>query len=871
MTTGQCLKTLAEEHNAICEDNKVYIGDLQRREVVQTLDGHSGVVAAVAQSGYWEIEDPLLVFDFTPFLPSAFDVIIAPRLAALDQDNTQAPSALLEIFTLRAARPEYPSVVNLVLDMVEHLLTLGIEDTTIADPLVAPHLTMLLHHLTILVEHTWSDQELATPLAQRQIRLFAQVAHYIVDAVQAGTLVNLLVPLLRKPLHIVPERTKVDMLRILRTLFLLIPGLANSSLAEFAKLYEVLSLLFLTFRANTARSAISATFNQLVGAAAANGNDELQLVAALSNSLNACLSKRIHEPDFDHRLAAFATLNDQQYEMLTCRNWLPVLYNVLHFVQDPEELVICSNATYTLCRFISVVAQGLLWRQRSQLLHEHLSYPNASLDACTSSARRFFGHRRSEQLNTGGRVHAHGRVLCWPTTTFDHLLVAEAIGTLGRIAKRLQWSAYYSLVQKYLRASKDKDAIAVWVHVRSLVSILENFLFSLDDSLQQQAESAEDVEAEEEELTGHEPFPKEMQITRLLTVLSQALRNRSQDTRDLVHGTMCRIIVTLGQSYLPYAVRGLRAALMRGPQLYALAYVIHTIISYVTAPEQKEGIFADLDTCIDDIVYIASEVVFGESGKDVQSEDFKTKMREVKASASKGLDTFALTTSQNSRFLREAPSKPTSKAKTKKDNAIFHVKRKNVTLEDQYAHNLYRFIVFGLELFNTAFRRSHFNLCDNQILSRLEPFVVLIRNTLYVESEAILIAGLKAVPAILHYPQILSIIRSMGSVESEISQTALKSLAVILRDCPTSDIKENDLLFLLELLAPDLEDSSRQDDMIRDTAMAVERTTLGTSPDGNSRHPPSCNFTQQPTGNAGSTHHDVWISLTTKHQLISEA
>jgi len=59
-------------------------------------------------------------------------------------------------------------------------------------------------------------------------------------------------------------------------------------------------------------------------------------------------------------------------------------------------------------------------------------------------------------------------------------------------------------VQKYLRASKDKDATTVRVHVRALVSILENFRFSLDDSLQHQPESAEDVEAEED-LAEHEP------------------------------------------------------------------------------------------------------------------------------------------------------------------------------------------------------------------------------------------------------------------------------------------------------------------------------------------------------------------------------
>ncbi|KAL4079019.1 armadillo-type protein [Scleroderma citrinum] len=956
-----------------------------------------------------------IVFDFTPFLPATFDAIIAPRLAVLDQENTQAPSALLEIFALWTTRPEYvhylvrfdsrvlpkvldcivapnvkPAVVNLVLDMVERLLALGAEDATVSETLVVPHLTMLLHHLTVLVERTQGDQVLATPLAQRQIGLLAQVAHYVVDGAQAETLVNLLAPLLRKPLRVVPERTKVDMLRVLGTLFPLIPGLADSSSAGFTKLYEVLSRLYLTFRTNIARTAISTAFNRLAAT-----NADLLLVSPLLDSLNACSTKRINEPDFDRRLAAFATINDQQYETLTRRDWLPVLYNVLHFVQDPEELAIRSNAAFTLRRFIGVVvdasildAQVLLLRvvlpalkgalrAKSELVRaEVLGVLAHAVSQCTSipslqemtpllaggdEEASFFTniyhiqtHRRTRALRRLGE-HCDSGVLSSrtlidvfvpaveyyvaPTTTFDHLLVAEAISALGHIARRLRWSAYYSLVHKYLRGSKDKDD-TVRVHVRALVSILENFHFSMDDSLQQ-TESAEDVEVEGEDLAEqpitprereqehdvkkvsdavnmrllpalldylsnrdenedslripialgivkiamHLPAgPKETQITRLLTVLSQALRSRSQDTRDLVRETMCRIIATLGPSYLPYAVRELRAALLRGPQLHVLAYVVHAIMTYVTAPERKEGAFTDFDACVDDITHVASEVIFGESGKDVQSEDFKTKMREVKASASKGLDSFALAAkylspgcisallrplrsvmevttsakpmqqvdevlrriagglnsnarldppellvlchtliSQNAKFLREAPPKSKPKGTAKKDDAIVQVKRKNVTQEDQYAHNSHRFVVFGLELFNTAFRRSRFDLHDNQILARLEPFVVLIGNTLYAESEAVLIAALKAAPAILRCPvksasssapliskQILTIIRSVGSAESEVAQTAFKSLATILRECPTSNIKENDLLFLLELLAPDLEDPSRQ-------------------------------------------------------------
>lgn len=133
------------------------------------------------------------------------------------------------------------------------------------------------------------------------------------------------------------------------------------------------------------------------------------------------------------------------------------------------------------------------------------------------------------------------------------------------------------------------------------------------------------------------------------------------------------------------------------------------------------------------------------------------------------------------------------------------------------------FVVFGLDLFTTAYRRSRFDLHDAQLLVRLEPFVNLIGNTLYAESEAVLVAALKAAPCILQCPlkavpssaplmsrQILAIIRSVGSAESEVAQTVFKSLATILRECPTSNVKEDDLLYLLQLLSPDLEEPSRQ-------------------------------------------------------------
>ena len=126
-----------------------------------------------------------------------------------------------------------------------------------------------------------------------------------------------------------------------------------------------------------------------------------------------------------------------------------------------------------------------------------------------------------------------------------------------------------------------------------------------------------------------------------MTILSQILRSKSQETRDLTRDGLNRIAVNLGPSYLSLILQELRASLLRGPQLHVLAYVIHSLMVLVTSGEHAEA-FSTMDDCVNDVAFVSAEVIFGESGKDVQAEDFKTKMREVRASSSAGLDSFAI-------------------------------------------------------------------------------------------------------------------------------------------------------------------------------------------------------------------------------------
>ena len=136
---------------------------------------------------------------------------------------------------------------------------------------------------------------------------------------------------------------------------------------------------------------------------------------------------------------------------------------------------------------------------------------------------------------------------------------------------------------------------------------------------------------------------------------------------------------------------------------------------------------------------------------------------------------------------------------------------------------LHSFVAFGLDLYNTAYRRGRFDFKDPAVVSRLEPMVAVIGNTLYSSHMQVVAPGLKAAAAIVKCPlksidkslpvfirQIIDIIRQAGSTEPEHVQTALKSLATILRDHTGAQVKEKDLVYLLELLTPDLEEPARQ-------------------------------------------------------------
>ena len=819
-------------------------------------------------------------FNFQPCLPAAFSAVVSPRLGLLEHENTQTPSALLELFHVWSSQEKFvqflvdyddrvlpkilacltaasvkPAVMARIFDIVEHILALSVEYEVIANKVLEPHISLLLDTLAVKLP---SGGPSSGELLPRQVSILSQVAEFTSSEAQARRILQHFTPLLKQPTKSIPEKTKVHLLKITQGIIPMVPDFRDPHSKTVVQTYEMISKLFQILRGKPARVALLDVFGQM-----RQSDPSLTQVYDLLVLLNAYSTKRVDEPDFERRLEGFSILNESLYDKLAIREWQPILYNTLQFIQDPEELAIRTNAAYTLRRFIDIVStgddpeveemftrvlypalkRGLLSKMelvRNEILGV-LAYGIAKCDSIAALTELrplqadgdkeadFFNnihhiqiHRRTRALRrlsdyvTGGNVRSAtiaelflpliGHIIT-NAPNMDHILVDVAITTTGALSSKLSWGSYSSLVKQYMNLVKAKTA-AERACVRTVVAVLENFHFPMDD-LVEDDEELEEKEAKDGEGDMPEELPepteatikarnqtrkiadavnsrllpnllkhlegreenedslripvsvgiakvachlpqafKEAQISRLLTILSQVFRSKSQDTRALARESLCKIAIIIGPSYLPKIMTELRAALLRGSHLHILATVAHALIVHVATGEGAKA-FTDLDSCAADVAHVSAEVIFGQSGNDVRSEGFTTTVLEVKGSSSKGLDSFSILARsinpshisvilspikgvmqetstaktlqlvedvlrrvssglnaneringpeylslchtlvlQNARFLKEAPRFVSGKKKGK--DFIVQTKRKVHAQENHYAHNSYR-------------------------------------------------------------------------------------------------------------------------------------------------------------------------------------
>lgn len=315
------------------------------------------------------------VSEIQPYLATLFADSINPRLESLPIETAQSVSGLLQLFSTWATSRqsalllvEYnPALLDcignclgvhfakdevkmFVLESIlkpligvvepEHAQNHDTQQLQIIERVLRPNVDILLTHLGGLVRKSPTKELLACA-----IDCITRLAPFIQGSSQVKNIVELASFLLAQPAQRVSPRTKGDLLQILQHLM---PQHNFSETPELQGLmFATISSLFGYFKDRTNRVTLVEVFAGL-----AEKDGELQNVAALCRSLNSYATNKIDEPNFEERLQAFNAINEHEFARLTRREWRPLLFNMLFFIRDTEELAVRSSASFALRRFV---------------------------------------------------------------------------------------------------------------------------------------------------------------------------------------------------------------------------------------------------------------------------------------------------------------------------------------------------------------------------------------------------------------------------------------------------------------------------------------------------------------------------------------
>lgn len=313
-----------------------------------------------------------------PYVSTILEEVINPRLDKLPIETAQSVSGVLRLFATWAAEPDkafflvhqsseiMKSIINclgvtsakcevklFVLDEILHKLakhsqqTLRSESTETNDQKYSnfqqqlePTVNLLMGHLNSLFAET-SDTDLLSSATE----LLLQLAPMIHDSDQLESVLKITLLLLGQPHHRTSPKVKSRYLSIVRQI------LSQHSLSLSGHLLDRLYLttcsLFGYFNDRENRLSLTHILRDI-----AMSDSDLQEVAELCASLNSFSANRLDEPDFEERLQAFSVINEQRFETLTVKQWRPLVFNMLFYVQETEEMAIRSSASFSLRRFI---------------------------------------------------------------------------------------------------------------------------------------------------------------------------------------------------------------------------------------------------------------------------------------------------------------------------------------------------------------------------------------------------------------------------------------------------------------------------------------------------------------------------------------
>ena len=336
-------------------------------------------------------------FDWWPYVFLMFEKFISPKMHSLVDENIQSPSIILQFFETLS---EHKETVRLLSQLSEHVLPnilrcvgnsdasvkvfdavfriisnifkfseLDEESHSLKDDIILPNLTDILEHITHVFtndrfQHIPSNKD-SLDLVTDVLRSSAPLAK---TAEHAERLIEPLLSLSVKPGRMINEKTKAGIVESVLNLLPLCDDFTPNS-PTFERRLQSISRLFSILNNRTARIYLCQLIHVF-----AEADPSLHEIAEVVTDLNAYDSRRLDTPDFDRRLAAYGRLNEEMYQSLTSYAWAPIVYNLLYYVQDMEEMSLRTGAAFGLQRFFTIAGKNQLSTEYTQLL-SHAVFP----------------------------------------------------------------------------------------------------------------------------------------------------------------------------------------------------------------------------------------------------------------------------------------------------------------------------------------------------------------------------------------------------------------------------------------------------------------------------------------------------------------
>lgn len=360
-------------------------------------------------------------FEWDQYVGLIYNSIIKARLEKFSDENIQQPSSVLKIIlgwiesdnvneflyiddfapvkavvSLLFNQHLKESVLSVVLEFCIKALTRNKIDDDRYFTLAAILVDSLLQNLPSVIEKT-TDRD--TNSKAIHILLLIIEGNYIDEDSTRSSLLRSLTSALDKPQSQVISKDKTNILLSLSALI----NEFDCSFDELSGLYKSVSKAFRVYSDRSIRQTL-VTVVQSIG----NKFVDYQVVGELLDDLNANSPKRIEEPDFERRLSAFKTINEDLYKTFSTDQWFPIINCALFFINDELELAIRTNAAFTLKRFVDCFSEKESIEAASKFIH---SFKDTVLPHLRIGIRHHNQDVQSEYIGLLSHIVEHNKYL----------------------------------------------------------------------------------------------------------------------------------------------------------------------------------------------------------------------------------------------------------------------------------------------------------------------------------------------------------------------------------------------------------------------------------------------------------------------------